>query len=406
MYKVTVDGKTMVGNNQDAWRTTTNIWFENARSETEYGVCITGSRKVGPKKFAPQSGMNEAGLTFSRLVAYYPKQDNPFPNRIKIKNEVEYLTDILQKCANIKEVKAFIEQYDHSLFFDEVFIYIESSGKYLIVEPYNLIEGNDANYVLANFCPSITENEEARKLERYKNGEDYLRNNEVNTSLDFCRSVSDTMSVCRSRNGDGTLLTSIWNTHEGLVNLYFYHDYDTSIQYNISEELSKGNHLISLPELFPKNAEFERLINYKTPFNVPLLRVAIAFLGCFILLLSFLLFISFLRKRESHDFNLTKLIFAGMNVLLFGYLFILATNIGIYYFDAPYQHYGSKLITLSSYMPFLLIFLIAPLTYYTIRFLRSNGKSIWLKSTLIINSAIYFILLFGFGYWGLFDVLN
>ena len=74
MYKTTHDGKTMVGCNEDAWRTTSRIWFENAKTVNEYGACFTGSRKVGANRFAPQSGMNEVGLVFSRLVAHSPIQ--------------------------------------------------------------------------------------------------------------------------------------------------------------------------------------------------------------------------------------------------------------------------------------------------------------------------------------------
>ncbi|MCB0654785.1 MAG: hypothetical protein KDC57_01550, partial [Saprospiraceae bacterium] len=74
MYKITCAGKTMVGCNEDAWRTTSTIWFEKARNKSEYGAGFTGSRKVSGNRIAPQSGMNEAGLTFSRLASYFPKQ--------------------------------------------------------------------------------------------------------------------------------------------------------------------------------------------------------------------------------------------------------------------------------------------------------------------------------------------
>jgi penicillin V acylase-like amidase (Ntn superfamily) len=204
MYKITVDGKTMVGCNQDTWRTTTSIWFEKSMNETEYGVCFTGSRRVGPNEFAPQSGMNEEGLVFSRLVTYHPNKNLEQIGKKQITNEVEYLTDILHKCKTVEEVRKYIDMYDHSLFIDDVYIYIDKSGDYLIVEPYQMIKGNDPTYILANFCPSLTSNQDARKQMRYKNGDDYLRTNTLNTSLEFCRSVSDTMSVCRSRNGDGT----------------------------------------------------------------------------------------------------------------------------------------------------------------------------------------------------------
>lgn len=96
MYKITVDGKTMVGCNHDTWFSTPRIWFENAKQANEFGASFTGARPVGENRTAPQSGMNEKGLAFSRLVAYYPKQENPFPNRLKIGNEVDYLTDISQ----------------------------------------------------------------------------------------------------------------------------------------------------------------------------------------------------------------------------------------------------------------------------------------------------------------------
>lgn len=114
MYKVTVDGKTMVGCNQDAWRTTTSIWFEKSTNETEYGACFTGSREVGPNEFAPQSGMNEEGLVFSRLVAYHPNKNLQQIEKKTITNEVEYLTDILHKCKTVEEVRRYIDRYDHS----------------------------------------------------------------------------------------------------------------------------------------------------------------------------------------------------------------------------------------------------------------------------------------------------
>lgn len=120
MYKITVDGKTMVGCNEDAWRITSVIWFENANEQQKYGAGFTGSRQTFDHKTAPQSGMNEAGLTFSRLVAYHPKKAIDLSGKKKITNEVSYLTDILHQCATVDEVKHYIKQYDHSIFIDDV----------------------------------------------------------------------------------------------------------------------------------------------------------------------------------------------------------------------------------------------------------------------------------------------
>lgn len=173
MYKVTMGNKTMVGCNEDAWRTTPFIWFETVKSKDEYGACFTGSRAIGNNQYAPQSGMNEAGLVFSRLGSFHPKKNIDLSSKKKINDPITYLKDILHTCKNIDEVKAYIEQYDHSYFIEDVFIYIEKSGKYLIVEPYKLITGNKPSYVLANFCPSITNQKQARNQNKYRNGETF-----------------------------------------------------------------------------------------------------------------------------------------------------------------------------------------------------------------------------------------
>ena len=67
MYKITIGDKTVVGTNFDAYYTSPRIWFESAVKSGTYGACFSGGRISGPHGFAPQSGMNEAGLSFSRL---------------------------------------------------------------------------------------------------------------------------------------------------------------------------------------------------------------------------------------------------------------------------------------------------------------------------------------------------
>ena len=406
MYKITAEGKTMVGCNHDTWFSTPRIWFENARQQNEFGAGFTGARHIGGNRIAPQSGMNEKGLAFSRLASYYPEQKNPFPSRFKIGNKEDYLVDILHKCATVKEVEQYIEQFDHSVFLDEVFIYIDSSGSYLIVEPYTLIEGKESHYVLSNFCPSITDNEQARQLIRYRNGEDFLESQKVNASLPFCSALSDTMHVCRSRNGDGTLLTSIWDTNDGAVNLYFYHHFDSTVRFNLTEELAKGDHTLDVAGLFPWNSEFERLKSYKTPFNLPVLRILLVVMAGLLSFSIVLLSLAAIRVNKSEiTFNNAFLI-SALNLSLIGYLFVLATNVSIYYFDAPYVHYNSSLISVSSCMPFLLLVTVFPFTFYTLKQSQSVKTKRWIKATLVANDAIFIVLIFAFGYWGLFSVWN
>jgi hypothetical protein len=407
MYKITVDGKTMVGCNHDAWLTTPKIWFENAKQYNEYGTVFTGSRQVSPNRTTPQSGMNTTGLVFSRLSSFYPKQNKRFEDRRKISNEADYLSGILHRCATVKEVKKYIQQFDHSFFLNDVFIYIDSSGDYLIVEPYNFIEGKNPNYVLANFCPSITSDKQARKLERYRNGSDFLKRHKAISSIDFSTALSDTMSVCRSRNGDGTLITSIFDTKEKVVGIYFYHNYDTIMQFNLTNELSKGDHMLNIAEIFPRNPEFERLIDFKTPSNTPVLKILLVLSAGLLAFISFALFLSHIQKNKTTPLTLKSVIgIVLLNFILLVYIMVLLTNNSIFYFDVPYQHYHSNLISAFSYTPFLLLGLFMPIVIHTRNRLKSNKTKLWVKTIFVLNHSIYVMLLLGFGYWGLFNFWN
>jgi len=407
MYKITVDGKTMVGCNHDAWLTTPKIWFENAKQYNAYGTVFTGSRQVSPNRTTPQSGMNTAGLVFSRLSSFYPKQNKRFKDRRKITNEADYLSEVLHRCATVKEVKKYIQQYDHSFFLNDVFIYIDRSGDYLIVEPYKLIEGNNPNYVLANFCPSITNNQQARKLERYRNGKDFLKRHKARASIDFSTALSDTMAVCRSRNGDGTLITSIFDTKEKNVGIYFYHNFDSLVQFNLKDELSKGDHMLNIAEMFPRNPEFERLIDFKTPSNTPVLRILLVLSAGLLACISFALFLSHIQKNKTTLLTLKSVIgIVLLNFILIAYIVVLLTNNSIFYFDVPYQHYHSSLISASSYTPFLLLGVFMPIVIHTRNRVKSNKTKLWVKTIFVLNHSIYFMLLLGFGYWGLFNFWN
>ncbi|MEY3585888.1 MAG: hypothetical protein RLZZ243_952 [Bacteroidota bacterium] len=407
MYKITATGKTMVGCNHDTWLTTPKIWFEKAKQNNGYGSVFTGSRQVSANRTTPQSGMNTAGLVFSRLSSYYPKQSNRFTARRKITNEADYLSEILHRCATVKEVKKYIQQYNHSFFLNDVFIYIDSLGAYLIVEPYKLIEGNNPNYVLANFCPSITNNEQARKLERYRNGADFLKSHKVSSSLDFSTSLADTMAVCRSRNGDGTLITSIFDTKEKVVGIYFYHNFDSLVQFNLTDELSKGDHILNIAEIFPWNPEFERLINFKTPSNTPVLRLLLGLFAGLLALISVALLLLQIQKNKRTPLSFKSvLVLVSLNFILIAYIVVLNTNNSIFYFDVPYQHYNSRLISASSYTPFLLLGLFLPLVIYTRNSLKAKKPKMWLRTTLVLNYAVHLMLLLSFGYWGLFNFWN
>lgn len=398
MYKVTMDSKTIVGTNEDAWRTTSRIWFET-KGPVPYKACFTGSRLVGSNRITPQSGMNEVGLVFSRLAAFTEKREN-FNGRglLPVNDEAALLTEALRTCKTVQEVHDYMLQFDRSFFLEDVFIYIEQSGKYLIVEPYSMSFGDDASYVLSNFCPSITSREEANKLERYRKGAELL-SNKMDTSLAYCTEVSKAMHVCRENLGDGTLLTGIWNTKDLAVTLYFYHDYSIPKSFDLKKEFAKGDHQIDVASIFPQNLEFERFKSYTTPFNTPWLRVSLAITSAFLFLSSLFLLVVFLRKRKRTKEARTIALFALVGPFMAFWTFVMVITINLYYFTAPYVAPSDPIITAAAYLPVVLLVLLLPLALMNLRLLKTPEISLFSRAIITAHSGIYILLVTGFFYW-------
>lgn len=396
-YKVTVGGHTLFGVNFDTWAINPKIWFEIRG----YGAVFSGAN-YDKDGLRPQSGMNEYGLAFGTLATLTPSNQKDFLNKKQITSRVNYLKDILHSCKTVEEVKAYIEQYDHSALPNDVFIYTDRSGKYLIVEPYTVTLGNENKYVLANFCPSTITDFSTIKQERYINGAAFLKT-KIDTSIAFCTALSDTMHVCRNRIGDGTLLTSIWNPNNGSVYLYFYHDYKHPVKLDLKKELAKGDHLIEITSLFPANTEYQKLLDFKTPANNNYISKFI--LACFILFLfSFVYFgVDSFRNRKIKYFYF-KLLLAVLSLFMAYYMTVLIRESGVFYFPAPYKSSDSGFIDITSYLPFLILLIIIPLLIINRNVIKFKVWGTVSKLLLTLNSFTYVILLALFFYWGFFNI--
>ncbi|MCD6067304.1 MAG: hypothetical protein K0S33_2130 [Bacteroidetes bacterium] len=396
MYKLTVNGKTMVGGNYDAYYLTTKIWFENGKPG-EYGAVFSGARYDGANGFAPQSGMNEFGLAFSGAAAP-PSEKKGVIVKPGILSRTAYLKDILHKCKTVEEVKTYISRHDYGYFTADVFLFADKSGKYLIVEPDTMTTGNEPKCVLSNFCPSVTKESDALKMARYRKGVEFLKN-KIDTSLAFCTALSDTMHVCREKIGDGTLLTCIRDLNEGILYYYFYHDYKHPVKFNLKDELSKGDHMYEVPKLFPLNAEYEKLRNYKTPMNSPSI-LAFMLISVVIFLFSALFFlISFFRKRKTARYSYLKLIVFALGISMSFYALLLTRNENVFYFPAPY---GEPLF--AAYIPFAALLLIIPLAIFNRKIFKDNTWGRFSKWLFTLTNILYLLFIILFGYWGLFNI--
>jgi len=243
VYKITMDGKTFVGNNEDYWNPNTRIWFENGKNGNY------GSSYVGFDDLYPQGGINEKGLAFDGFAVPF-RDIKKNPNKLTYDNNT--LRNIMQKCQNIDEVYTFLSKYDLSPLYAGMLLFVDQSGKYLVVEGDTMIRGNDNKYLLSNFCPSRTKDLNDVKIPMYQSGRKLMESH-IDTSLTYLKTLSDTLHQSWKGNVGGTLYTTIYDLNERTIHLYFYHDFKKSVTFKLADELNKKDTIIAIPKLFPNN---------------------------------------------------------------------------------------------------------------------------------------------------------
>ncbi len=403
MCKVTINGRTYLGNNEDSWRMGSRIWFENGHNGK------LGSVYVGYGNNFPQGGMNEAGLAFDGLTTY-PKPVKPGPAKKSILNPLDFVKEIMQTCKTVEDVRRYAIQYNRQQSFNNgEYLFADRYGNYLVMESDTILIGNDDKYIIANFCPSITPDNEKLKWDRYKRGSLFLSNHLNDTSENYCLALVDTMHECRKKLGDGTMYSFVADLQQGSFTLYFYHDYKHQVKFNLKEELAKGDHVLEMPALFPANNEFEKLKDYKTPQNDTAILSFLFFSGVLFAVSAVFFLVSYFAKGKhsaaiSNPSSNIKLLLFSMNVMLLYYVIALVQNQAIFYFPAPYRDYQFSMLNIAAYIPFLMLILIVPISKMNIKLFKDSNWRIAAKWLFTLNSLTYITLLILFAYWGLYNI--
>lgn len=403
MCKVTINGKTYLGNNEDSWRIGSRISFVNAPAGK------LGALYMSYSDLFPQGGMNEAGLAFDGLTIYKKniKIDSLKKN---VTNFAQFVRDIMQTCKTVDDVREHAMHYNRNIISNGQLFFADKFGCYLIMEPDTMILGSDDKYIIANFCPSVTPEKARLDWARYRRGRDFIEKHHSDTAANYCLALVDTMHECREKLGDGTMYSSIADLQEGNFQLYFYHDYNTEIKFNLAEELAKGDRTIELALLFPQNPEYERLVNYKVPQNDRRVFLFLLFCGVFFasstifFLISYLLDITVLRRAPDSHRGLKVLLFT-ISIPMLYYMFLLVRNPAIFYSKAPYQDIQFSLKNIAAYLPFILLLLIFPLIKTNIDLYRQKIWKFPSKLLFTLNNVVYVTLIVFFIYWGFYDVL-
>lgn len=258
------DGRTFIGNNEDSWCTQGQVRF--APSENgHYGAVYFSTYTGHPfRQWSDQVGMNEAGLVFDGLVIQ-PKDAAAQPGKQHL-DFAELAGRLMERCATVPEAMAFLEDYDRSFLHQSMLFLADASGTYAFVQSDTVIVGTDPYFAVGNWRMTCNTDMDAVPIPRLQQGRTLLAEG-VEPSVEGALSVLRGMRSCREFLGNGTFFSTLFEPDSGRVHLYFYHDFDHPVVFDLRAELAKGAHTLDLPTLFPPNAEFQALQAYRTPFH-------------------------------------------------------------------------------------------------------------------------------------------
>ncbi len=390
VFKTTHNGRTFIGNNEDAWSINANVRFEQGR-DGGYGALYFAHFNGHPTRtMADQLGMNEAGLVFDGLVVG--------PGRVKRRSGMpsvetnDAIIHIMRTCATVQEVEAYLRTVDTGPLVGMLF-FADANGGYLVVEPDTLFTGNDPWYALSNWRMSTCGDAGTIPIPRLQDGRQLLSGG-IGASLAGAEEVLSTMTVFREKMGEGTLFSVLFDPQEAQAYLYFYHNLSERVIFDLKEELAKGDRTVDMATLFGPRPEYDRLKRYITPFHQRWLfwtlfgmAVLAVIMGALDLVQLIGRSVARLRGRTSGSL-ITPVLSGLASTTLIALSGVLLMQEGVYYFGLGSVYKALVLL------PWLLLLLLVALLVLHLR-VSKGGRA------LAGNTLLFLPVLILLGYWGM-----
>lgn len=255
MYKITQNGKTIVGNNEDYFSPNSQFWFEAGGGDT-YGAMYMGQLD----NFA-QGAMNEAGLVFDGFwEPYLELKDSQGKLYIPIGDA---LRTVMQTMTNVEDVQSYLQTINLNSLANGQLVFVDQSGTYLIVEGDEMITGDESEKTFSNFYYSQTKSINDVELEYFQNGHKFLSTTEEKPTLEYCSEVMKSFSQAELA---PTQYSTIYDLNSLKIRVHLLNDFSEYVELDLKKELQKGDHRTMIAELFPKeSAGYKHYEKYNNP---------------------------------------------------------------------------------------------------------------------------------------------
>ncbi len=237
VFLIARGGTVLAGNNEDAPDPDSKIWFVTEPDDEHHGRVYFGF-----DNWFPQGGMNEKGLFFDGLLLGGEKDPPPADKPVFEGNLID---EAMRTCANVDEVLALLKKWDFGYSYAQ-FMFGETRGHSIVVERDAVHRKENDYQVVTNFRLSRQSPEESG-CRRYAAATDALAG-ASSVTIDAARAA---LEASQQRI---TVYSNVYDLVRGNVYIWLNHDFDTVVEFNLRQELAKGDRRIDLPRFFAERA--------------------------------------------------------------------------------------------------------------------------------------------------------
>ena len=235
------DGKTvLVANHEDWYARDSEVTFIPAEGK-KFGMLYFD---FASEKTA-QGGMNTAGLFFDGTrTPFAPYEENDSKKDCKC-----YIwRKILEECATVDEALGYVEKYKIPEMEDVHILFADKKGNSAVVGVYDgklqIHRRTGDHQLLTNFNLTDPSYGDEPPCQRFATAKKML-GSDSSATVDNLEKI-----LSMTHQGDLTVYSNIYNLTSGEVYVYNRADFTRRVKFNLSAELAKGRHVVSIPPLF------------------------------------------------------------------------------------------------------------------------------------------------------------
>ena len=246
----------LAGNNEDFLNAEAYIQFLPAK-DGKFGRIYFGFF-YEPSKMSPFGGVNDQGL-FYDIASLSNLNLDKLPEGEIYKDDL--IQKIMEECSSIEEVISIINKYSNFLYMTNAQVMFgDKFGNSIIIERDKILKREGTYQIMTNFRQTDEEFKEGNiPCGRYE-----MANNLMNESPEITKELFQKVLGCVHQEGwYATIYSNIYDLKNGIIYLYYFHNYFEEVQLDVSKELGKGERTLKIHSLFKNNFAAKAYIDWK-----------------------------------------------------------------------------------------------------------------------------------------------